>query len=74
MISEEQIETSWLWSDAFPLPHLPRCLIYRYAEALIGRDRRGLCDCGAEPEGVWCPVPQDHSRYIHEIYPRSLFR
>jgi hypothetical protein len=29
-------------------PHTEQCLVYRYAEALIGVDRRGLCDCEAE--------------------------
>lgn len=22
-------------------------------------------------DGPYCPWPQDHSRYVHEVYPRS---
>lgn len=31
-----------------PTPHKPSCPVYRFAEALIGIDRRGICKCGAE--------------------------
>lgn len=53
----------------FPVPHLPRCFVYRYAHTLFGVDRRLFCDCGAYPAGPYCPLPQDHSVYIHVIYP-----
>lgn len=29
-------------------PHAQTCLVYRCAPALLGVDRRGLCNCGAE--------------------------
>lgn len=31
-----------------PQPHTPECFVYRYAPYLLGVDRRGMCDCGAE--------------------------
>lgn len=30
-------------------PHARSCYVYRNAKALVGIDRTGLCDCGAEP-------------------------
>lgn len=30
------------------IPHEPYCVVYRAAAGLLGVDRRGMCDCGAE--------------------------
>lgn len=35
-------------------PHKPHCYVYRYAKALIGADRRGLCTC----ETAWYRCPR----------------
>lgn len=31
-----------------PTPHTTSCYVYKHARALLGKDRRGLCTCGAE--------------------------
>jgi hypothetical protein len=32
--------------------HKSTCFVYRHAAALVGVDRRGMCDCGLEPRDV----------------------
>jgi len=32
--------------------HKPECFVYRFAEALMGLDRTGFCDCGLHEQNV----------------------
>lgn len=37
------------------VPHKPSCFVFRNAGALLGKNRTGLCDCGAEQQ-PWQPA------------------